>query len=85
MGVARQHAYVAGQPVTIAFMLAEPQPLAAVADAARELREDGTYGYFERTREGSALARGAFSDRGRVGRPCGGSQRSDVYGSGQGR
>lgn len=35
--------------------------IAAVGEAARELREDGTYGYFERTREGSALARRAFS------------------------
>lgn len=35
--------------------------IAAVAEAARELREDGTYGYFQRTREGSALALRAFS------------------------
>jgi 2-methylisocitrate lyase-like PEP mutase family enzyme len=34
--------------------------IAAVADAARELREDGTYGYLDRTRAGVALARAAF-------------------------
>jgi len=32
----------------------------AVAEAARELREDGTYGYLARARAGSALARRAF-------------------------
>jgi len=36
--------------------------LGAVAEAARELREDGTYGFLERAREGVALARRAFSD-----------------------
>lgn len=33
----------------------------AVAEAARELLEDGTYGYFARTRRGSALAKRAFA------------------------
>jgi 2-methylisocitrate lyase-like PEP mutase family enzyme len=33
----------------------------AVAQAARELTEDGTYGYLERARAGSALARAAFT------------------------
>jgi 2-methylisocitrate lyase-like PEP mutase family enzyme len=33
----------------------------ALAEAARELRERGTYGYFERTRAGAALARSAFT------------------------
>ena len=33
----------------------------AVAQAARELRDDGTYGFLERARAGSALARGAFA------------------------
>ena len=32
----------------------------ALAEAARELREDGTYGYLERAREGVGLARRAF-------------------------
>ena len=32
----------------------------AVAQAARELREDGTYGFLARARAGSALARRAF-------------------------
>ena len=32
----------------------------ALAQAARELREDGTYGYLERTRAGAALVRRAF-------------------------
>jgi 2-methylisocitrate lyase-like PEP mutase family enzyme len=34
--------------------------IAAVGDAARELQGDGTYAYFARTREGSALAKRAF-------------------------
>jgi 2-methylisocitrate lyase-like PEP mutase family enzyme len=34
--------------------------IAATAEAARELREEGTYGYFERSRAGVALARRAF-------------------------
>jgi 2-methylisocitrate lyase-like PEP mutase family enzyme len=34
----------------------------AVAEAARELRDDGTYGYFARSRPGMALARQAFGD-----------------------
>ena len=34
----------------------------AVADAARELREQGTYGFLQRSRAGSALARRAFAD-----------------------
>jgi 2-methylisocitrate lyase-like PEP mutase family enzyme len=34
--------------------------IAAVGEAARELQQDGTYGYFARTREGSALAKRAF-------------------------
>jgi 2-methylisocitrate lyase-like PEP mutase family enzyme len=34
--------------------------IAAVAEAARELREDGTYGYLERARAGVTLARSAF-------------------------
>jgi 2-methylisocitrate lyase-like PEP mutase family enzyme len=34
--------------------------IGAVAEAARELREDGTYGYFARSREGVAVARRAF-------------------------
>lgn len=34
--------------------------IAAVGEAARELREHGTYGYYARTSEGSALARRAF-------------------------
>ena len=33
----------------------------AVAEAARELRDEGTYGYLERARDGSALARRAFA------------------------
>jgi hypothetical protein len=33
----------------------------ALAEAARELRDDGTYGYFTRTRPGVALARSAFN------------------------
>jgi 2-methylisocitrate lyase-like PEP mutase family enzyme len=33
----------------------------AVADAARELREDGTFGFLERARAGSARARQAFA------------------------
>jgi 2-methylisocitrate lyase-like PEP mutase family enzyme len=36
----------------------------AVAQAARELQEDGTYGYFQRTRRGSALSKRAFAPRG---------------------
>ncbi|CAN5183153.1 isocitrate lyase/phosphoenolpyruvate mutase family protein [soil metagenome] len=35
----------------------------AVAEAARELREDGTYGFLERARNGSELARRAFDER----------------------
>lgn len=35
--------------------------LGAVVEAARELREDGTYGFFERAGEGSAAAARAFS------------------------
>ncbi|MEA2150356.1 MAG: hypothetical protein QOD69_2186 [Solirubrobacteraceae bacterium] len=34
--------------------------IGAVVDAARELREDGTYGYLERTRGGVRAARAAF-------------------------
>jgi 2-methylisocitrate lyase-like PEP mutase family enzyme len=34
--------------------------LGAVVEAARELREDGTYGYLERSRAGSKAARAAF-------------------------
>jgi len=34
----------------------------AVAEAARELREDGTYGFLARARAGAALARRAFDD-----------------------
>jgi 2-methylisocitrate lyase-like PEP mutase family enzyme len=34
--------------------------LGAVVEAARELREDGTYGYFERSRAGIQAARAAF-------------------------
>jgi len=34
----------------------------AIAEAARELREEGTYGFLERARAGSALARRAVSD-----------------------
>jgi 2-methylisocitrate lyase-like PEP mutase family enzyme len=34
----------------------------ALAEAARELREQGTYGYYARTRSGAALARDAFTD-----------------------
>ena len=36
--------------------------LGAVADAARELREDGTLGFLERARAGAKTARAAFSD-----------------------
>ena len=36
----------------------------AVARAARELQEDGTYGFLEHTRAGSALARRAFGGEG---------------------
>jgi 2-methylisocitrate lyase-like PEP mutase family enzyme len=35
--------------------------LGAVVAAARELREEGTYGYWERTRTGAKAARSAFS------------------------
>ena len=35
--------------------------LGAVVAAARELREEGTYGYWERTRAGAKAARSAFS------------------------
>src|SRR4029077_14296335 len=35
--------------------------LGAVADAARELRDQGTYGYWQQARSGSAAARAAFS------------------------
>ena len=35
--------------------------LAAVAEAANELRDQGTYGYFARAGEGSKVARAAFS------------------------
>ncbi|MGN6791146.1 MAG: isocitrate lyase/phosphoenolpyruvate mutase family protein, partial [Streptosporangiaceae bacterium] len=35
--------------------------MAAVAHAARELRDHGTYGYWEQARSGSAAARAAFS------------------------
>jgi 2-methylisocitrate lyase-like PEP mutase family enzyme len=35
--------------------------LAAVAEAATELRDRGTYGYWDKTRSGSAAARAAFS------------------------
>jgi 2-methylisocitrate lyase-like PEP mutase family enzyme len=35
--------------------------LGAVAEAARELRESGTYGYWEQAARGSAAARAAFS------------------------
>jgi len=38
--------------------------LGAVVEAARELREQGTYGYAERARAGSSAARAAFEDRG---------------------
>ncbi len=34
----------------------------AVAEAARELREDGTYGFLEASRRGVALARRVFTD-----------------------
>jgi 2-methylisocitrate lyase-like PEP mutase family enzyme len=34
----------------------------ALAEAARELREQGTYGFLERARSGSALARHVFGD-----------------------
>ena len=34
----------------------------AVADAARELREEGTYGFLEQGRSGLGLARRVFSD-----------------------
>ncbi len=37
--------------------------LAALSDAARELREQGTYGYLERTRAGVKLAAEAFERR----------------------
>jgi 2-methylisocitrate lyase-like PEP mutase family enzyme len=33
----------------------------AVAEAARELREDGTYGFLDRSRRGSELARRVFA------------------------
>ncbi len=36
--------------------------IGALDEAARELREDGTYGYWERAAPGSALARRAFAD-----------------------
>ena len=35
--------------------------LGALAEAGRELREHGTYGYWELARPGSAAARAAFS------------------------
>jgi hypothetical protein len=35
--------------------------MAAVADAARELREEGTFGYLERAKAGRALAATAFT------------------------
>jgi 2-methylisocitrate lyase-like PEP mutase family enzyme len=38
--------------------------LGAVVEAAQELREHGTYGYWERSRLGSSAARAAFEDRG---------------------
>ncbi len=38
----------------------------AVAVAARELLEDGTYGFLQRSRAGSALARRAFAARGAI-------------------
>lgn len=34
--------------------------LGAVVEAARELREEGTYGYWPRAQAGSAAAKGAF-------------------------
>jgi 2-methylisocitrate lyase-like PEP mutase family enzyme len=34
----------------------------ALGEAARELRDEGTFGYFTRTRAGAALAREAFAD-----------------------
>jgi 2-methylisocitrate lyase-like PEP mutase family enzyme len=36
--------------------------LGAVVDAARELREDGTYGYWDRASSGAKAARAAFRD-----------------------
>jgi len=35
--------------------------LAALCDAASELRDEGTYGYLERTAAGAKAARGAFA------------------------
>jgi len=36
--------------------------LAALVDAARELRDQGTYGFRERSRVGLTAARDAFAD-----------------------
>ena len=36
--------------------------LAAVIEAAQELRDQGTYGYWERASAGSSAARAAFAD-----------------------
>jgi 2-methylisocitrate lyase-like PEP mutase family enzyme len=41
--------------------------LAAVVDAARELREQGTYGFRERSQVGLAAAREAFAETGEAG------------------
>ena len=38
--------------------------LGAVVEAARELREDGTYGFSEQAQRGAKAARAAFQERG---------------------